>query len=50
MKILMRSTVFRTAALAGLFSLMLALGGAFFGITASVHAVTGRRGENRRAA
>ncbi len=40
MKILTRSTVFRTAALAGLFSLMLAFGGVFFGITASVHAVT----------
>ena len=38
MKILMRNTVFRTVALAGLFSLMLALGGVFFGITASVHA------------
>ena len=40
MKILMRSTVFSRAALAGLFSLMLAFGGVFFGITASVHAVT----------
>ena len=39
MRILMRNTVFKTAALAGLFSCMLALVGAFSGITASVHAV-----------
>ena len=38
MKILMRNTVFRTAALAGLFLCMLALAGAFSGITTSVHA------------
>ena len=38
MRILMRNTVFKTAALAGLFLCMLAFGGAFFGITASVHA------------
>ena len=39
MRILMRNTVFKTAALAGLFSCMLALVGAFSGITTSVHAV-----------
>ena len=39
MRILMRNTVFKTAALAGLFSCMLALVGAFSGITASVHAM-----------
>ncbi len=39
MRILMRNTVFKTAALAGLFSCMLMLAGAFSGITASVHAV-----------
>lgn len=39
MKILMRNTVFRTAALAGLFLCLLMLAGAFSGITASVHAV-----------
>ena len=36
----MRNTVFKTAALTGLFSCMLALAGAFSGITASVHAIT----------
>ena len=40
MRILMRNTVFKTAALAGLFSCMLVLVGAFSGITASVHAIT----------
>ena len=40
MRILMRNTVFKTAALAGLFSCMLALVGAFPGITTSVHATT----------
>ena len=39
MKILMRNTVFKTAALAGLFSCMLVLAGAFSGVTASVHAM-----------
>ena len=34
----MRNTVFKTAALAGLFSCLLMLAGAFSGITASVHA------------
>ena len=38
MKILMRSTVFKTAALAGLFSCVLALGGVFPGVTVSAHA------------
>ncbi len=38
MRILMRNTVFKTAALAGLFSCMMALGGIFFGITDFVHA------------
>ena len=38
MRILMRNTVFKTAALAGLFSCMLMLAGAFSGITTSVHA------------
>ena len=36
----MRNTVFKTAALAGLFLCMLMLAGAFSGITASVHAST----------
>ena len=36
----MRNTVFKTAALAGLFLCMLMLAGAFSGITASVHAIT----------
>ncbi len=36
----MRNTVFKTAALAGLFLCMLALAGAFPGITTSVHAIT----------
>ncbi len=40
MRILMRNTVFKTAALAGLFSCMLAFAVAFSGITASVHAIT----------
>ena len=40
MRILMRNTVFKTAALAGLFSCVLALVGAFSGTTASVHATT----------
>ena len=35
----MQNTVFRTATLAGLFLCMLALAGAFSGITASVHAI-----------
>ena len=35
----MRNTVFKTAALAGLFSCLLALAGAFSGITVSVHAM-----------
>ena len=39
MRILMRNTVFKTAALAGLFLCMLALAGAFSGITTSVHAI-----------
>ena len=39
MRILMRNTVFKTAALAGLFLCMLVFGGAFSGFTASVHAV-----------
>ena len=39
MKILRRNTVFKTAALAGLFLCMLMLAGAFSGITASVHAM-----------
>ena len=39
MRILMRNTVFKTAALAGLFLCMLAFAGAFSGITTSVHAV-----------
>ena len=39
MRILMRNTAFKTAALAGLFSCLLVLAGAFFGITASVHAM-----------
>ncbi len=39
MKILRRNTAFKTAALAGLFSCLLVLAGAFFGITASVHAM-----------
>lgn len=39
MRILMRNTVFKTAALAGLFSCVLMLAGAFSGITTSVHAV-----------
>ena len=39
MRILMRNTVFKTAALAGLFSCMLVLVGAFSGITVSVHAM-----------
>ena len=34
----MRNTVFKTAALSGLFLCMLALAGAFSGITTSVHA------------
>ncbi len=38
MRILMRNTVFKTAALAGLFLCMLAFGGAFFGTTTSAHA------------
>ena len=38
MRVLMRNTVFKTAALAGLFLCMLALAGAFSGITTSVHA------------
>ena len=41
MRILMRNTVFKTAALAGLFLCMLAFAGAFFGTTASVHAMHG---------
>ena len=41
MKTLMRNTVFKTAVLTGLFSCMLALAGAFSGITASVHAMHG---------
>ena len=36
----MRNTVFKTATLAGLFSCMLMLAGAFSGITASAHATT----------
>ena len=36
----MRNTVFKTAALAGLFLCMLMLAGAFSGITVSVHAIT----------
>ena len=40
MRILMRNTVFKTAALAGLFLCMLMLAGAFSGITVSVHAIT----------
>ena len=39
MRLLMRNTVFKTAALAGLFSCMLMLAGAFSGITTSVHAI-----------
>lgn len=39
MRILMRNTVFKTAALAGLFLCMLVFGGAFSGITTSAHAV-----------
>lgn len=38
MRILMRNTVFKTATLAGLFLCMLALAGAFSGITTSAHA------------
>jgi len=38
MRILMRNTVFKTAVLAGLFLCLMVLAGAFFGITASVHA------------
>ncbi len=38
MKILMRNTVFKTAALAGLFLCVMVLAGAFFGTTASVQA------------
>jgi hypothetical protein len=40
MRILMRNTVFKTATLAGLFLCMLALAGAFSGITTSAHATT----------
>ena len=40
MRILMRNAVFKTAALAGLFSCMLAFAGAFSGVTTSVHAKT----------
>ncbi len=36
----MRNTVFKTAALAGLFSCVLAFAGAFSGVTTSVHAIT----------
>lgn len=39
MRILMRNTVFKTAALAGLFLCVLMLAGAFSGITTSAHAV-----------
>ena len=39
MRILMRNTVFKTVALAGLFLCMLVFGGAFSGITTSAHAV-----------
>ena len=41
MRILMRNTVFKTGALAGLFLCLLALGGVFPGITTSVHAMHG---------
>lgn len=41
MRILMRNTVFKTGALAGLFSCLLAFAGAFSGITPSVHAMHG---------
>ncbi len=40
MRVLMRNTVFRTATLTGLFSCLLALAGAFSGITVPVHAIT----------
>ena len=40
MRILMRNTIFKTTALAGLFSCLLAFAGAFSGITVSVHAIT----------
>lgn len=41
MRILMRNTVFKTAALAGLFSCLLAFAGVFSGITTSAHATDG---------
>ena len=47
MRILMRDTVFKTAALAGLFSCMLMLAGAFSGITTSVHAIHADEVETR---
>ena len=40
MRVLMRNTIFKTAVLAGLFSCLLVLAGAFSGITVSVHAIT----------
>ena len=40
MRILMRNTIFKATVLAGLFSCLLALAGAFSGITISVHAKT----------
>ena len=39
MRILIKNTVFKTAVLTGLLSCLLALAGAFFGTTVSVHAM-----------